>query len=79
MEEIIRAKDYEKDRSWWYGCVVGLIVGLVIAIPSMVSAGNKRDGCLRTLEKQNEVIERYKVQTDIMMQMIDEPLKEGGE
>ena len=79
MEEKIKARDYEKDRAWWHGCVVGLIVGLVIAIPSMVSAGNKRDECLRTLEKQNEVIERYKVQTETMMAIIDELSKEKEE
>ena len=31
------------------------------------------------VSEQSEVIERYKVQTDTMMQVIDELSKEGGE
>jgi len=73
----------EVKQSSGIGFLVGLILGVVTAAvlctymwlePAMECEEYKQ-----IVAEQQAIIERYKVQTDTMMQVIDELSKEGGE
>lgn len=83
MEEKIIDKDYWTTTAWWYGCLVGVIAGVVAATMlctyMWLEPAMECDKYKQIVAEQQAIIERYKVKTDTMMQVIDELSKEGGE
>ena len=69
----------DKIPAYVLGFVVGGVFMFSMIFARLEEAQTKCEEYKQIVSEQSEVIERYKVQTDTMMQVIDELSKEGGE
>lgn len=72
-------RELTKDERWCVGFVMGVLLSLVLLVPALIWSTNRSNKFEKLVAEQSAIIERYKVQTDTMMQVIDELSKESGE
>ena len=63
----------------WLGFFLGVVVAAVLCSYMWLEPAMECDKYKQIVAEQQAIIERYKVQTDTMMQVIDELSKESGE
>lgn len=63
----------------WVGLVLGAVMTAILCTYMWLKPAMECDKYKQIVAEQQTIIERYKVQTDTMMQVIDELSKESGE
>ena len=63
----------------WLGFFLGVVVADVLCSYMWLEPAMECEKYKQIVAEQQAIIERYKVQTDTMMQVIDELSKESGE
>lgn len=64
---------------FWVGLAIGAVVAAVLCTYMWLEPAMECEKYKQIVAEQQAIIERYKVQTDTMMQVIDELSKESGE
>ena len=72
-------RELSKDERWCIGFAMGVVLSLVLLGPALIWSTNRCSKFEKLIAEQNTIIERYQAQSEVMMQMIDELLKENGE
>lgn len=72
-------RELSKDERWCIGFAMGVVLSLVLLVPSLIWSTNRNSKYEKLIAEQNNIIERYQVQSEVMMQVIDELLKGDGE
>ena len=67
------------DIGVWIGFILGVVVAAVLCTYMWLEPAMECEEYKQIVAEQQAIIERYKVQTDTMMQVIDELSKGDGE
>lgn len=70
---------YSNDIGVWVGFILGIVVAAVLCTYMWLEPAMECEEYKQIVAEQQTIIERYKVQTDTMMQVIDELSKGDGE
>lgn len=70
---------YSNDIGVWIGFILGVVVTAILCTYMWCEPAMECDKYKQIVAEQQAIIERYKVQTDTMMQVIDELSKGDGE
>lgn len=71
-------RELTKDERWCVGFVMGVLLSLVLLVPALIWSTNRSNKFEKLVAEQSAIIERYQAQSEVMMAMIDELLKEDG-
>lgn len=71
-------REMSKDERWCIGFAMGVVLSLVLLVPALIWSTNRSSKFEKLVAEQNTIIERYQAQSEVMMTMIDELLKEDG-
>ena len=72
-------RELSKDERWCIGFAMGVVLSLVLLVPALIWSTNRSNKYEKLVAEQGAIIERYQAQSEVMMTMIDELLKEGEE